>query len=49
MIPKLGSDAQRRVYLALSDEWQPAQDIAEIAGIPAKGAGPRSWRSPGAA
>jgi hypothetical protein len=37
--PGLGSDAQRRVYLALTDEWQPAQNIAGIAVIPVKGAG----------
>jgi hypothetical protein len=36
---KLPTEHQRRMLLALTDEWQTARELAEIAGIPVKGAG----------
>ena len=39
MTLKLRTEHQRRMLLALTDEWQTAQELAEVAGIPVKGAG----------
>ena len=38
-MPLLIDRALRRMLLALTDEWQTASELAEVSGIPEKGAG----------